>query len=130
MQTVTYPSLIPRLLEGLPGIRDLYESRLHELYAEGNPCVIYGSILPEYVEQQMAQLQSPNRDRARSEMLSVFTLIETLASRGDFDTRCVVETEFLESMLLGTTDWYPLLEPFMGAETRRSAETVAAHRRA
>jgi hypothetical protein len=123
VKEVAYSSVISRLLETVPGIRGHYEKRLPELYAVDNPHVIYGSILPEYVDQLLARREQGNGD---TELRSAFALIEILASNGDFEARCLVETSVLEALLLDEQDRFPVIHPLMGPETKKLARLVMA----
>ena len=124
MSGLPYSNVIARLLQVLPDIRGYYGHRSTELYAEGNPHVVYGSILVEYIESLMKALGRPDQATADRMLREAFNLIEELSSSSDFETRCLAETSVLEA-LLGERAGLERFAPYMGPETKNLARGIA-----
>jgi hypothetical protein len=114
------------MIEAIPNMRNYYDRRVKELYAENNPYVIYGSIFVEYILAQTPQLEAIDRSIAEENLTRAFALLEELSASDDFETRCLAETGTLES-LIGESKGLGRFEAFMGPETVKLARAVAAN---
>jgi hypothetical protein len=129
MPNVRYADVISYLFEQLPNVRQDFERRAKQLYGDGLPHVLYGSVLTEYVEDLLGRLEGPAGEDAKKTLHKIFSLLEVLCSSDDFDTRCLVETGVLESLLLSEKDQFNSLKSFMGPKTKQVALQVLRHRR-
>jgi hypothetical protein len=124
MIDLPYSSVIARLFEAIPDIREYYAQRSSELYAEGNPHVVYGSILVDYIDAASKRLEGLQHDASDQQLRQAFDLIEQLSVSSDFETRCLAETSVLEA-LLGEKDGIRRFAPYMGPETKALARGIA-----
>ena len=124
MSEVQYSHAIDRLLQVLPDIGPYYESRMSELYANGNPHVVYGSIFVEYINSTANDLGGQLHNMKDRMLKKCFRLIEELSSSSDYQTRCLVETSVIEA-LLGEKGGLERFAPYMGSETKVIAREVA-----
>ncbi len=124
MADVQYSNVIAHLLQVLPDIRQLYEKRSAELYADCNPHVVYGSILVEYIDSIANGLVGPNHALNDQRLKEAFQLIEELSASSDFESRCLAETSVLEA-LLGEKGGLERFAPYMRSETKKLARGVA-----
>lgn len=124
MSAVRYSNVVADLFRVLPEIRMLYEKRSPEIYAEGNPHIVYGSIFVEFVEALVKDIGGPNHDCADQQIKRAFGLIEELSASSDSEARCLAETSVLEG-LLGEKGGLKRFAPYMQAETRTLAREIA-----
>jgi hypothetical protein len=124
MSQTQYSNVVTELLRALPDIRQHYEKMSAELYANGNPHVVYGSIFVEYINALVNKFMGSDHDIAYQRLRDAFCLIEELAASTDFETRCLVETSVLEA-LLGEKGGVGRFANYMGPETKRLARRVA-----
>ncbi len=129
MPTVQYSQAVDLLFETLTEMRENFQRRSKELYGENLPQVIYGSVLPEHVELLSTQLSSSNKKNVENILNKIFDLLEIMCLDGDFETRSLVETGFLESLLLGNKDQFEDFRRYMGPETTKIAIKVYGYRR-
>lgn len=123
MIVVKYSEAIDHLLRSSTEIRRFYDARAREFYAFDNPHVVYGSILVEYVNSLMGELDARSRGSLDGRLKNIFGLIEELALSPDFAVRCLIETGFLEGLLREEGD-LDRFSPHMGPATKALAREV------
>ena len=124
MKDVSFENAISYLLQQIPEIRDFYERRCVELYAQGLADVVFGSILVEYLTITADEGADSEADSAANTITRIFEMIEDLATSSDFNTRCLVEVSVLES-ILGEEGGLKRFGSYMGRQTRAMASALA-----
>jgi len=124
MDDLFHADPIEFLLERLPAIRDVYSLRAPMLYAHGNPHVVYGSILVDFLHSLAAARSEANRAETDSILFRAFNLIDYLSSSEQIEFQNLAETSVLEG-LLGERGGMEQFAPYMGSATKRLAKRIA-----
>jgi|LakMenE18May11ns_1017448.scaffolds.fasta_scaffold9659863_1 hypothetical protein len=100
MSGILYNDAVQVLLQRIPEIHKSYTLVLNEWHPEEIPAhIVYGSIFPTFVDSLEANWRKTKNKDLENVLLRSFLLIENLASSSDFETRCLVEASFLETLL-------------------------------
>jgi len=124
MANVQFENVITYLYEAFPDVRPHFEQKSKELYGEGLPHVVYGSVLVEYLNSLADQIGGENHAISDKRLKEVFGLIEELSESKDFETVCLVKTSVIEGVL-GEKNGLKRFAAYMGPITRKLAHDLA-----
>ena len=100
MLDILYNDAIQVLLQRIPEFNYNYTLALREWLPEEMPAhIVYGSVFANFIETLEKNWRKTNDKDLEDVLLRSFLLIENLASSSDFETRCLIEASFLETLL-------------------------------
>ena len=120
MANVAYENAIAYLYDRLPDLQSHFKQRSKELYGEGLPHVVYGSVLVEYLESLADKIERQNDLFSDERLKDVFKHIEELSKSDDVKTIYLVKTGFMEGLSSGKKGLNPFAA-YMGPETMKLA---------
>jgi hypothetical protein len=124
MADVKYSDAIAYLFSTFPELQSTFERRAKELYGEGLPDIVYGSVFVEYLNSLADELGGTTHAVSDESLRKGFRLIEELSDSTDFETVCLAEVSVIEG-LLGDKGGLERFAPLMGPKTRQLARRVA-----
>lgn len=120
MANIAYENVIAYLFDALPDVQPQFIQRSRELYGQGLPHIVYGSVLVEYVYALVDKVERQDDHIANKRLNEVFKIIEELSESDDFETICLVKASFLEGLSSGKKGLKPFAA-YMGPETTKLA---------
>lgn len=118
MPSVKVEDVIDRLYDCVPvEVRLHFKQRSKELYGEGLAHVVYGSVLVEYLDLLADERELQGTAISDRQLKEIFRLIEELSGSDDFETVCLVQTGFLEGLMVGKKGLKAFAD-YMGPRTK------------
>lgn len=127
-QSISYDETVDYLFRILPEISNFYEGEKLRLKWNSNaksPHLVFGSIFSDFLRQILLENMS-EKSHSRSDIIRrSFLLIEDFVQSADFETRCIVETSILESLLGQEKDDWSRFSPYFGKQTFEMTSNLA-----
>lgn len=124
MTDIKYPNVTTTLLSDIPEVSDDFLSEQRKWDPDDvHAHVVYGTIFAKFVIRVGENLNSTSDEDCEKLLKRCFKHVEKLAGSSDFETRCVIEASFMETLIGENGDWSSYSRLF-GPKTEKMAINV------
>ena len=124
MTDIKYQNVTATLLSDIPEVSDdLADEQKNWDPDDVHAHVVYGSIFAKYVIRVEESWRGTSDKKCEALLGRCFKHVEKLAGSSDFETRCVIEASFIETLIGENGDW-SRYSRFFGPKTKKMATNV------